>query len=297
MYFLEPLVHETIWGGDKLKKYQLFDGKIGHLYLVNGHVGMSNRIVNGDLQGKTLYEAFPKKKKEWNLEEFEEFPLTIALVDAADDLSIQVHPDDKTANKLEGKKLGKTESWLFINAPSSGWIYGGCNCKNKEELKKAVEQGRVEEIVTHFPVCNMDCVTVTAGTFHSMSAGSLAYEIEFGSDYTYRFYDFNRTYSNGRKRELHIKKAIEAIKVDKVPQKNFLKPGEWLQGFPYSISYVKNIKSHKNETKEIQLLTILSGKIIYGSTIISGGMAIMLFPDEVLDNIDIEEAVIARLIR
>lgn len=297
MYILEPIIHETIWGGNKLKKYYDFNGKIGHLYLVNGHLGMSNRILNGDLRGKSIYEAFPVIRKEWNLDEFEEFPLTIALVDATDDLSIQVHPDDVIARKLEGEKIGKTESWLFINAPISGWIYGGCTCKTKEELKKAIDYNRTEEIVAHFPVKKMDCVTINAGTLHSMSAGSLVYEIEYGSDYTYRFYDFNRTYADGRNRELHIEKALEAIKIGMIPQKDTLQQDEWLQGLPYTITYKKSIKKYINLTKEIQLFTVLSGKGICDNINISSGMSILLFPNEELNNINIAEAIIASLVR
>ena len=98
MYILEPVYHETVWGGDRLKRFtgenNHFKAKIGHLYLIDGHEQMANEILNGDDKGQTLREVFEQEKGNWGLSQYAEFPLTIALVDALDNLSIQVHPDE-----------------------------------------------------------------------------------------------------------------------------------------------------------------------------------------------------------
>ena len=138
-------MHETIWGGRGLQKYVGEQAvKLGHLYMVNGHMGMSNKILNGSHKGRTLHDVFELQKHDWNMSGFEEFPLTIALVNASENLSIQVHPDDSLAERLENKRIGKTESWFFLEAPVDGWIYDGCRCNSKKEVMVAVSQGRME---------------------------------------------------------------------------------------------------------------------------------------------------------
>ena len=100
MYILKSVIHKTIWGGDRLSHCTKDNtDKIGHLYLFNGHEGLSNSVLNND-NNLTLRELFQKEKYNWKMQDYEEFPLTIALVDATDDLSIQVHPDDTTAESL-----------------------------------------------------------------------------------------------------------------------------------------------------------------------------------------------------
>ena len=117
MIILEPVIHETIWGGGRLNHYvKGKTGKTGHLYLVNGHRGLSNKILNGVHTGALLDQIFPIEKKNWGMEEYHQFPLTIALVDAKENLSIQVHPDDQTADvyviqKRNLEKLWKMKKW------------------------------------------------------------------------------------------------------------------------------------------------------------------------------------------
>ena len=135
MIILEPVIHETVWGGNRLNSYiKGKDGKTGHLYLANGHKDLSNRVLNGVHAGAALDQIFSIEKKNWGMEEYDQFPLTIALVDAKENLSIQVHPDDRAAEVLEKERIGKTESWIFLEEPESQWIYAGCSCSTKEEL-------------------------------------------------------------------------------------------------------------------------------------------------------------------
>ena len=148
MIILEAVIHETVWGGNRLNTFAERDHagtdavKTGHLYLLNGHKGLSNRVLNGAHAGATLEQIFPIEKRNWGMEEYGQFPLTIALVDARENLSIQVHPDAPTAERLEHETRGKTESYIFLEEPADGWIYAGCTCGSGEELETAVDSGR-----------------------------------------------------------------------------------------------------------------------------------------------------------
>lgn len=298
MYILEPVFHKTIWGGKELAGYVKCNiNNLGHLYLVNGHRGMSNVIKNGQYKGATLQEVFDKQKNAWNLSDFEEFPLTIALVDASENLSIQVHPDDKVAEKLERKKIGKTESWLFLKAPKTGWIYSGCQCATKEQINEAITQGKMEEITSKLPIADNDYVCVEDGTLHAMTAGSVVYEIEYGSDYTYRFYDYNRKDASGQMRELHIEKAMEAIKPERVPnvRKNIC--CEWISEKHYEICRKNGLVSYQNQSKEIECVSILQGTGTCQGCEITGGNSILLFPGEKLENVELDDVIIARIRR
>ena len=260
MIILEAVIHETVWGGNRLGRLIKRDGaKTGHLYLVNGHKGLSNRALNGAYAGVTLEQIFPHEKRNWGMEAYESFPLTIALVDARENLSIQVHPDARTAERLEHERNGKTESYIFLEEPKSRWIYAGCACGSKEELEAAVENGRTEDVTAHFPVERDDYVCIEAGTLHALTAGSLVYEIEYGSDFTYRFYDYNRVDERGKTRELHIPKARESIDLCRVPQKRPCTPGEWMREENYEICRMQGMRSYKNGGEQIECISILKG--------------------------------------
>lgn len=296
MYILEPIAHNTIWGGERLGKYVAdTPTMLGHLYIVNGHKAMSNVIRNGIYRGMTLYELFKTQKTNWNMAEYEEFPLTIALVDAKENLSIQVHPDDVTAGQIEHEKIGKTESWVFLEPPLTGWIYAGCRCKTAQILKTAVENGEMEQVTDHLKITKNDYVCVTAGTLHAMTAGSLVYEIEYGSDYTYRFYDYNRKDENGNARELHIEKALSSIHLDTQPSVKKIHGRMWLSEKKYEICQVTDLSQYKNESSTIECISLLEGEGKCDNCEVKSGMGILLLPGEKLTGLTINNAIIARL--
>ena len=296
MYILEPVIHETIWGGNRILHNS--DGKkIGHLYMVNGHNGLSNIIVNGEDKGKTLRQLFDIKKKDWNMDCFTDFPLTIALVDASDNLSIQVHPDDKTAEKLEGAKIGKKESWIFLSAPYEGWIYAGCNCQTVDEIKQAVESGKTESVVEHLSIKENDYVCVSAGTLHAMTKGSLVYEIEYGSDFTYRFYDYNITDETGKKRELHIQRALQSVRPSLKTNVKTCSIDSDCDEDVYVVQRKDVSAGYKNNTNTVECISVLNGSGKMDGVYIKTGMSILLSPDETLPKNDFSDVVIARLNR
>ncbi|MBP3458856.1 MAG: hypothetical protein J6K58_06575 [Lachnospiraceae bacterium] len=296
MYILEPVPHKTIWGGIKLNRYvPNSSDRLGHLYMVNGHKEMSNVILNGDCKGKTLREIFADRKREWDMEEYEEFPLTIALVDAADHLSIQVHPDDITAEEIEHERIGKTESWVFLDAPGSGWIYAGCRCKTKKEVETAVLNGEMEQITGHLEITKGDYVCVEAGTLHAMTAGCFVYEIEYGSDYTYRFYDYDRRDGEGNARELHIDKALKAINPQIVPKNGKLQDEVWMRENNYEICRKTNLKEYKNNSETLECVSVIEGEGECENCPVKSGMSILLLPGEEISNVAIDTAMVARI--
>lgn len=296
MYILEPIAHNTIWGGKRLGKY-IADSpmRLGHLYMVNGHKGMSNVILNGTYQGMTLHELFEIQKENWKMEEYKEFPLTVALVDARENLSIQVHPDDEIAEQIENEKIGKTESWIFLEPPLTGWIYAGCRCKTNAMLKKAIANGEIEQITDHLNIAKNDYMRVDAGTLHAMTAGSLVYEIEYGSDYTYRFYDYDRKDQDGNTRELHIEKALRAIHPEIRPTVKKVSSGIWISEKKYEICKRTNINSYKNDSTTLECISLLEGSGKCDNCDVRGGMSILLLPGEGVTDLTIHDAIIARL--
>lgn len=296
MYILQPVIHETIWGGHKLGYLvQNEEAKIGHLYMVNGHLGMSNLILNGNYQNCYLNDVFLKERKSWKLDEYEEFPLTIALVDAAENLSIQVHPDDTIAELLESKKKGKTESWVFIDAPEKGWIYAGCMCKTKQELHKFVAMDKIDEITGHINIRSNDYVCINAGTLHAMTTGSLVYEIEYGSDFTYRFYDYHRKDPQGCERELHVQKALRAIKEDMNQDVLHMADHRWIQEADYEICRETNVTDYKNTSDILECFSVIKGVGKCDENHVSAGMSILLLPQEELRDVNFDEVIVARI--
>ena len=296
MYLLSPVPHKTIWGGNRLNRYIPGDGDgIGHLYMANGHSEMSNKILNGKCKGKTLKDIFPYKKREWNMGEYSEFPLTVALVDAKENLSIQVHPDDITAECLEHEKLGKMESWIFLDAPEKGWIYAGCKCSTKQEIKEAVFRKQMQQITSHLKIGKDQYVCIEPGTLHAMTEGSFVYEVEYGSVFTYRFYDYDRIDSEGNKRELHIEKATTAIDPHVTPQVQNFDDEAWRQERYYEICRKKNINRYSNDSEVAECLSVIEGGGWCEGCEISDGMSIILSPGEVLENVQIGMAFVARI--
>jgi len=146
----------------------------------------------------------------------ETFPLLLKFIDAAESLSVQVHPDDSYANANENGKLGKTEAWLILDAPEgSQLVYGIKAGTGLAELRTACEAGAaVEKLLRKVDVKPGDVCFIPAGCVHAIGAGIMLYEIQQSSDVTYRFYDWDRVDKNGNRRELHIDKALDVTDLD-----------------------------------------------------------------------------------
>lgn len=294
MLILKRIVHTTIWGGPKISTLAGVEGDhIGHLYSLYCRKGISNEILNGQWKGQYLNEVFPLFKHEVGLSRYEYFPLTLALTEAHENLSIQVHPTDAIASALEHQSRGKRESWYFIDAPVSGTIINGCTCRSKAQETEMIEQGRFMEMADTLPVKQGDYVFVEPGTLHAITAGSLVFEIEEGSDFTYRFYDYDRTDAQGNKRELHIEKATATLDIGlKSVVKRY--KGEEITEKTYSTKIINKTALYKNESGSIECFTLVRGHLHASGIDIAPGSTILLWHGETLDTSLVELAFVSK---
>ena len=279
MLVIKTIVHETIWGGEKLTPYSDTDNKkIGHLYSLVSNGEFESEILNGEYKGQLFRKYFDENKNRFGLSKYKEFPFLLALVDASDDLSLQVHPNDKTAKELENADFGKNESWYFIDAPKTGKIFDGCKAKTSEELKEKVAQNKYDDVIDYLEVKSGDYVYIEAGTMHAMAAGSLVYEIEENCNVTYRVYDFDRIDKNGKKRPLQTENALKSIDVS-LKSKAVPYVGEKVERF-YSTQLFKNIEEYTNNSNSLECLTVINGVSEIENCKIQRGVTIVLEPNE-----------------
>jgi mannose-6-phosphate isomerase len=218
-------LHETIWGGrrlgqDGLKTLPEGDIAIGESW----ETEVSNVIENGSHAGKNLgtlvEELGDKLLGSQAIAIFGlRFPLLAKFMDANAKLSVQVHPKDDYANDYEGGKLGKTEFWYILNAePGATIIHGFQHTTNRNEVRKAIQEVTLDQLMHEEPVKAGDVVFVPAGTVHAIGSGILLYELQEYSDVTYRMYDYGRLTASGKPRELHIDRSLDVSHYTVSPQ-------------------------------------------------------------------------------
>lgn len=216
----KPVFQERLWGGRKLETsfgYDIPVGNIGECWGISAHSNGMSVIEGGDYAGQTLAELWDERRELFGDYMLDEFPLLIKLLDAADDLSVQVHPNDDEAMRLEGERYGKTECWYVVEAEEGAELILGHSAETKQELADKVEQGAWDELLRRQPVQAGDFVLVPSGTIHAIGKGIVILETQQSSDTTYRVYDFDRTDDAGNTRELHLDKAIEVTTVPDRP--------------------------------------------------------------------------------
>lgn len=228
----EPVYKEKIWGGTKLKEVfnrKLPNNKIGESWEVTAHPNGTSIISNGDFKGKkitSLIEECPEEmlgsKVKYDVKR--RFPLLVKFLDANDKLSVQVHPDDDYAQRVEGEP-GKTEMWYIIDAKvGAKLIYGLKPGTTRDELARAIRNGTLKRYLNEVEVKRGDILFIPAGTIHAIGEGILLAEIQQNSDTTYRVYDWNRPGKDGKPRPLHIDKALDIINFNQETIKAKSKP-------------------------------------------------------------------------
>lgn len=208
---LEPVLKEKVWGGNKLKSqfgYSIPSEQTGECWGISGHENGTNQVTNGALRGKTVRQLWEQHRELFDHESGEEFPLLIKIIDAKDDLSVQVHPDDHYAKEHEGYAFGKTECWYILDREPGAELVLGHHANSREELKQLVNDQEWDGLFKNVPVEPGDFVYVPSGTVHAIGGGVLILEIQQSSDITYRFYDYDRPGQDGQLRELHIEDSI-----------------------------------------------------------------------------------------
>ena len=213
--FLNPVFTHNIWGGTRLRTdfgYEVEGDDIGECWGVAAHQNGDDTIREGIYAGKKLSQLWKEEPGLFGNVDIDRFPLLIKIIDAKDDLSIQVHPNDEYAKVNENGSFGKTECWYIIDCPENASLVIGHNAKTKEELSDMIHQGRWKEFIREIPVKKGDFIQIDPGTVHAIKGGLMILETQQNSDITYRVYDYDRL-SNGKPRELHVEKSIDVITV------------------------------------------------------------------------------------
>lgn len=210
--FLKPAFQERIWGGNKLQQlfnYDIPTASTGEAWVISAHENGPSIVLNGALQGKTLTEVWKNHPELFGLTNSDmEFPLLIKILDANDDLSVQVHPNDQYALEMAGKSNGKTECWYILDCDEGAEIIIGHKAKTHQEFKEMVANGEWEKLFQSVKVKKGDFVYVPSGTIHAIGKGIVILETQQNSDITYRLYDYDRTDNEGNKRQLHLNEAV-----------------------------------------------------------------------------------------
>lgn len=213
----QPIMKQTLWGGKRIATFKQFDctnSNIGESWELSGVAGNETTCVT--MGGKSLNTLVAEYKDRLvgkaNYERFgNEFPLLIKFIDAHQDLSIQVHPDDATALR-QGKTRGKTEMWYLMHSDAGAKLYSGLKQQiTPEQYKTMVEDGSICDALAQYSVKEDDVFFLPAGRIHSIGSGCFLVEIQQTSDVTYRIYDFKRKDKDGNYRQLHTDEAAEAI--------------------------------------------------------------------------------------
>jgi mannose-6-phosphate isomerase len=215
-----PIFKEKIWGGHKIRSILGKDfgnlSNCGETWEISGVKGNISEVSNGSLANTKLTDLIREYKSELVGEKIyklyhDEFPLLIKFIDAAHDLSIQVHPDDELAKKRHGG-FGKTEMWYILQADEGASLITGFNKKtSKEEYLEYFERSKLTHLLNREKAEKGDVFFLPAGRIHTIGRGILLAEIQQTSDITYRIYDFDRVDKDGNKRELHVEEAVDAI--------------------------------------------------------------------------------------
>lgn len=211
---LYPAYKNYIWGGEKLSKRY---GKtadftpVAESWELSFHADGETRVADG----RTLREALTPAELGTACEGFPFFPMLIKFIDAKQNLSVQVHPDDTYALVNENS-FGKTEMWYVVEADAGAGLYVGFSRDvTREEYERAIADGTLCDLLNFYPVQKGDCYFIPAGTIHAIGAGCVICEIQQNSNLTYRVFDYGRVGADGKPRELHVAKALAVTNLKK----------------------------------------------------------------------------------
>lgn len=275
---LDSPLREMIWGGKYFQKVLGIakdDKDYGEYWTISGYSSFPSVIKNGKYQGMSLDNLYKEHHELFKNSESLEFPILVKLIATSADLSVQIHPDDEYAKR--DNDLGKTESWLFL-ASDRGRIVYGHNAQTKDEL---VAKARSNDFsfLDYYDVKRGNFVKVPAGTIHALGKNLVLLEVQQSSNLTYRLYDYDRLDKNGNKRELHLDKALDVIKVPnkcEIDNMNYLDTRDdvilWDNEY-FNIKLVnvrRRIKFINNEEK-YYLCTVALGYFKYDGEILKVG--------------------------
>ena len=240
---LKPAVKDYIWGGNYFQKFNKGLGltRVSECWELSTRGIDSSIIASGPDINKPLDKVVTKIDIGPVMDKYPYFPLLIKLIDAKENLSVQVHPNDDYALKYENS-FGKSEMWHIISADEGSGLYVGLNNNySRDDIEKALNEGTIIDKLNFFKVKPGDTFIINPGTIHAIGKGVRLIEIQQNSNLTYRLYDYNRVDQNGNHRELHIDKALEVIDYKKY------EPSKEVDGFLVDNQYfaVKKVSFDK----------------------------------------------------
>lgn len=212
--FLEPVFKCTLWGGRLLKEEfgcATPDGPVGECWAISGHPHGDCTVAEGRFEGMRLSELWTSHPELFGNVAGKHFPLLVKILGAAEDLSIQVHPDNAYAAEHEDGNLGKHECWYVLKAKENGQILVGQKAQSREEFVRLAKEGRWEDLVNRLPVASGDFFDINPGIVHAIMGGTLVIEVQQCSDITYRVWDYDRRQADGTLRETHFARALDVI--------------------------------------------------------------------------------------
>ena len=228
LLLLDPVCVHNIWGGTKLREefgYPVEGNGIGECWGISAHPNGDGTVRSGSFKGRKLSWVWKEHPEFFGSLPYDRYPLLTKIIDAQDDLSIQVHPDDAYAGEHENGSLGKTECWYIMDCGEDAKIVIGHNARTEEEPHAMVEEARWGELIREIPIRKGDFLQIDPGTVHAIKAHTLILETQQNSDITYRLYDYDRL-QDGKKRELHIEKSLDVIRVPERDTRDCVKSTE-----------------------------------------------------------------------
>jgi len=279
---LKPALKDYLWGGTRLKtEYKMESDleKVAEAWVLSTHKDGEGIVLNGELAGKTLTEAvelFGKDCLGENGKKFSYFPILIKLIDAKDDLSVQVHPDDEYALRVEGE-YGKTEMWYIVDCEEGASLYYGFKEEiTKDEFRAKIADNTITDVLNKVPVKKGDVFFIPSGTIHAIGSGILIAEIQQNSNTTYRVSDYGRLGADGKPRPLHIDKAVEVTSLTPPPVQTNLPKGTLAECEYFKVRLFSTDDEKQIEVDSLSFTSLLclDGEVNFnGVTLVKGDCA------------------------
>ncbi len=279
---LKPALKDYLWGGTRLKtefKMETDLEKVAEAWVLSTHKDGAGIVLNGELSGKTLNEAVESFGADClgeNGKKFSYFPILIKLIDAKDYLSVQVHPDDEYALRVEGE-YGKTEMWYIVDCEEGACLYYGFkNEISKDEFRQRIADNTITDVLNSVPVKKGEVYFIPSGTIHAIGSGILIAEIQQNSNTTYRVSDYGRLGADGKPRPLHIDKAVEVTNLTPPPQKANLPNGVLAECEYFKVRIFDTEVENEIEVdgSSFTALLCLEGEVSFGDiTLVKGDCA------------------------
>lgn len=247
LLFLKPVLKNMVWGTEN--------------WVVSAHPSGDCVVSEGTYAGQTLSELWDGHRELFNNEEGERFPLLVKLINAEQDLSVQVHPDDAYAWKNENRSLGKAECWYVLDADPEKKLIFGHNATSRRDAEEMIRRGDWNTFLKRVSIKPGCFIQIDPGTVHSTCSGMKMIEIQQNSELTYRLYDHDRLF-NGKPRELHIQKALDVIKTPDTSEDRVF-PAFPEDGFFTSFYKIRKVcingEQEFTQSESFQILSVADG--------------------------------------